>query len=202
MENNFNNNNNNGNSKNMKNKTGFTDKILRNRYYPLVFLIIIVFVAVSLVMVLSNVTKDKILAEREAVIISRLKVIYPDIDDYNFRDEYYEIYTGGAITGFAFIAKGRGYGGEINILVGINTDYAIKKITIIANTETPGLGTKISENFFIDQFAGLSSHEISLAKDGGKIDAITGATISSRAVVDAVRNDLETMAEKIKGGQK
>ena len=202
MENNFTNSSNKNNNKTIKNKTGFTDKLLKNRYYPLVFLIIIVFVSVSLVMLLGNVTKAKIIAQREEAIISQLKSIFPDIEDYNFRSDYYEIYSGGVINGFAFIAKGRGYGGDISILVGINTDFTIKKISIIANTETPGLGTKISENFFIDQFAGLSSHEISLAKDGGKIDAITGATISSRAVVDAVKSELETMVEIIKGDQK
>ena len=199
---NSNNNNENDNSKTIKNKTSFTDKILQNRYYPLVFLIIIVFVSVSLVMLLSNVTKAKIIAEHEEAIISQFKVIFPDVEDYKLRDEYYEIYSGGAITGYTFIAKGQGYGGEISILVGINTDFAIKKITIISNTETPGLGKKISENLFIDQFAGLSSNEISLVKDGGNIDAITGATISSRAVVNAVKSELEIMVEKIKGEQK
>ncbi len=207
MENNFsgggsNSNNKNNNSKTIKNKTGFTEKMLKNRYYPIVFLIIIVFVSVSLVMLLSNVTKARIIAQRDEAIISQFKVIFPDIQDYNSRDVYYEIYSGGAIIGYAFIAKGQGYGGEISILIGINSDFAVKKITIIANTETPGLGTKISENFFIDQFAGLSSSEISLAKDGGKIDAITGATISSQAVVNAVKNQLETIVEIIKGQQK
>ena len=207
MENNFSGGSSNSNNKNnirktIKNKTGFTEKMLKNRYYPIVFLIIIVFVSVSLVMLLSNVTKARITAQRDEAIISQFKVIFPDIQDYNLRDVFYEIYSGGAITGYAFIAKGQGYGGEISILVGINSNFTVKKITIIANTETPGLGTKISENFFIDQFAGLTSSEISLAKDGGKIDAVTGATISSQAVVNAVKNQLETIVEIIKVQQK
>lgn len=174
-------------------------KILENKFYPLYFLIIIVFVAVSLVMVVNNVTRPRIIAERDAAIIRQFKVIFSEMEDYKFREEYYEIYSGGDVIGYTFIARGKGYGGEISILVGINKDFTVKKITIIANTETPGLGTKIKENFFTDQFAGLSSKDISLTRDGGKIDAITSATISSRAVTDAVKSELEAKIEKIKG---
>lgn len=192
----------NTNNKNIKNKADFAEKLLKNKYYPLVFLIIIVFAAVSLVMLVSNVTRDVILEERDAAITSQLKVIFPDIDDYEARNDYYEIYGTEGTIGYAFITKGKGYGGEISILVGINTEYVIKRITIISDTETPGLGTKIKENFFTDQFAGLSASDISLSKDGGKIDAITGATISSSAVVDAVRDELEAKIELIKGENK
>jgi len=190
------------NNKNIKNKIGIAEKILNNKYYPTVFLIIVVFVAVSLVMFVNSVTKTKILAEREAAIINQLTVIFPDIKDYKYKDEYYEIYSGDEIIGYAFVAKGQGYGGEISILVGINPEFTIKKVTIITNTETPGLGTKISENYFTDQFEGLLPDDISLSKEGGKIDAITGATISSRAVVDAIKDELEAKIEIIKGDKK
>jgi len=202
MDNNIKNNKNNKdikNSKSANNKARLAEKILQNRFYPLVFLTIIVFVSVSLVMAVNNITETVIIAQRDAEIISQVKVIFPDMDDYVPRDEYYEIYSGGEVIGYAFIATGQGYGGEITILVGLNTDFTIKGITIIENTETPGLGTKIIENSFTGQFAGLSSGDVSLTKEGGEIDAITGATISSKAVTDAVQKEMEETIPIIKG---
>ncbi|MBM3709310.1 MAG: FMN-binding protein [Actinobacteria bacterium] len=80
----------------------------------------------------------------------------------------------------------------------MDSNYQIKGISILSNTETPGLGTRITEISFTDQFKGLGLEDISLSKDGGKIDAITGATISSRAVTNAVRDEIEKKIETIK----
>jgi electron transport complex protein RnfG len=80
------------------------------------------------------------------------------------------------------------------MLVGINSDYTIKDVAILSQTETPGLGSKITEKEFTGQFIGLSSADLALSRDGGSIDAITGATISSRAVTDTIR---EKMADTI-----
>ena len=71
----------------------------------------------------------------------------------------------------------------------------LKGITIVAQSETPGLGSKIIESSFVSEFVGVNIDDIFLKKDGGQIDAITGASISSEAVVDVVRN---TAMEKVK----
>jgi electron transport complex protein RnfG len=114
---------------------------------------------------------------------------------YDFQNEIYIIYSDGEQIGYAFLAVGKGYGGDINILVGLNDDTTLKGITIVSQEETPGLGTRITEPSFTDQFAGLDVNQVALSRDGGRIDAITGSTISSSAVVEAVR---ETALEKIK----
>jgi len=85
--------------------------------------------------------------------------------------------------------------GDINILVGLEDETTVKGIKIVSQEETPGLGTRITEPFFTDQFAGIAIKDIALSRDGGKIDAITSSTISSSAVVDAVR---ATVMEKVK----
>ena len=181
--------------KNSKTKNSLSEKILKNRAYPVILLVIIVFIAVSVVMVVSNFTMARILAERDAEIIAQFEDIFPDLDEYRYKDEFYEIYdNSGQLIGYVFLAKGNGYGGEIDILIGIDPDYNIKKISILANTETPGLGTQIGEGFFTDQFTGLGAADIGLTSEGGSVDAITGATVSSKAVTDAVR---ETINEKI-----
>lgn len=100
----------------------------------------------------------------------------------------------GAFAGAAFeAASDQGYSGTIRILAGILPDNNIKGLEIIEHAETPGLGAKISENAFKDQFQGKAvlSTRWTVKKDGGDIDAITGATISPRAVVAALKTGLE-----------
>ncbi len=179
-------------------KTGLGVKILNNKIYPIVFLSIIVFIAVLLLMLVNNMTKDKILAEREAKITTVLQKIYPEMQDFELKDNIYIILENADVIGYAFIAIGKGYGGEINTIVGIDKDYKIKEISVVSNTETPGLGTRILETFFTDQFKDLELQDVKLSKDGGKVDAISGATISSRAVTDSVRAAIEKKLEIIK----
>lgn len=183
----------------IKNKLKF-NRILEGKIYPLIFLSIIVLISVILLMLVNNVTKEKIAAEREAQIVEQLSVLFPEMDDYNFNDnkDYYEILSSGDIKGYAFTTIGKGYGGDISIIVGVDLDYSIKAINVISNSETPGLGTRVAESFFTDQFKGLKVSDVNLNKDGGKIDAITGATISSKAVVNAVRDELQAKIEIIK----
>lgn len=179
-------------------KTGFGNKILSNKIYPIIILSIIVFVAVLLLMLVNSFTQEKIIAEREAKVTNILQKIYPDMQDFELKDDIYIILKGGDVIGYSFIAIGKGYGGEINTIVGLDKDYIVKEISVLSNTETPGLGTKILEAFFTDQFKGLETQDVKLSKDGGKIDAISGATISSRAVTDSVRAAIEQKVEIIK----
>ncbi|MEG2495447.1 MAG: RnfABCDGE type electron transport complex subunit G, partial [Mucinivorans sp.] len=83
-----------------------------------------------------------------------------------------------------------GFGGTISLLVGFNIDGTIKKISVLEQKETPGLGDKIepSKSNFSVQFAGKdpASWKLMVRKDGGDVDAITASTISSRAFTAAV----------------
>jgi len=180
-----------------KNKN-LASKILQNKFYPVIFLVVIVLVAVVLLMYVNNITRAKILEQREAKIINQLKNFFSDMDKYEFKDDIYIVLKDSQSIGYAFIAKGKGYGGEIQTLVGIGKDFAVMGITVMSNSETPGLGSKITLSSFTDQFKGLKSNEVILSKDGGQVDAITGATISSRAVTDSVKKELDKKIEIIK----
>jgi electron transport complex protein RnfG len=81
----------------------------------------------------------------------------------------------------------KGFSGEIWLMVGLLADGTINKISVIEQKETPGLGTKIVGPFK-DQFYGKNpdSSKLQVKNDGGEIDSITAATISSRAFCDAV----------------
>ena len=83
-----------------------------------------------------------------------------------------------------------GYGGDIRVMVGLAADDTVNHVVILGHKETPGLGARIAEDAFRNRFSGKSivDTQWSVAKDGGDIDGITAATISSRAVIGAVRD--------------
>jgi len=167
--------------------------------FPIIFITVVVFASVGLVTWTDSITKDKIEEQKEQQIQSMLKEMFPSMSEYTFEDDIYTIYSDGAGVGYAFLAVGKGYGGDIKILVGLEDETTIKGITIISQSETPGLGSRIAEGFFAGKFAGLNIGEVALKRDGGQIDAITGATISSGAVVDAVRTTAMEKVKSLKG---
>ncbi len=80
------------------------------------------------------------------------------------------------------VTVGSGYGGEINMTVGVTPDGKVKGVEIVSHSETAGLGARIDEASFRDRFAGISGY----AEIGENVDAISGATISSKAVAAGV----------------
>lgn len=100
----------------------------------------------------------------------------------------------GDLTGIAFkVTAPDGYSGNIDIMVGMEPEGHLTGIEILSHAETPGLGAKIVEPEFKNQFKGkgLDNADWRVKKDGGDFDQITGATISPRAVVKAIRSGLE-----------
>ncbi|GAB1410449.1 FMN-binding protein [Desulfovibrionales bacterium] len=86
----------------------------------------------------------------------------------------------GKLIAVAMEASGKGYGGDVNILVGFDvTRDAILGVSVTTHKETPGLGSRIEEPAFTKQFRGLALDQTALKKDGGNIDAVSGATFSS-----------------------
>lgn len=98
-------------------------------------------------------------------------------------------WVGAAIESFS----NNGFGGRINIMVGFEKDGTIRDYTVLKHAETPGLGSKMETWFRQDKNKqsvigkNPSSTRISVGKDGGEIDAITAATISSRAFLEAIQ---------------
>ena len=104
-------------------------------------------------------------------------------------------------TGFAVQVAPSGFDGEIDMMVGIDKDGKVLNISIISHTETAGLGavaaakTSAGENFR-GQFVG-QSEALAVSKDGGTVDAITGATITSRAVTEGVNAAIACVASLV-----
>ena len=141
-------------------------------------------------------------AENRAELAAIEAVIGTDYDNNPYQDkmliptkhgkeklELYPARKNGKITSFAMKTfSNQGFGGKIELIVGFNIDGRILNYQILSSKETPGLGSKVSENKFKSQFKGLVARTSSfkVTKDGGDIDGVTAATISSRAVIDAI----------------
>ncbi len=113
---------------------------------------------------------------------------------------YYEAYDEeGKQRGYGFIFTGQGMWGEIRYAAGIDQEYKMTGMTVLDQSETPGLGARIEEPWFQEQFQGLKAEEMELEKFGGKIDTITGATTTTKAVADAMKNEITKIESIIEG---
>lgn len=162
----------------------------------------------GLLLALTNMltAEDIVLRSQEDRQNSIGQVIPPDLYDNNpvhdalVVDEK-TIYRGikaGKVTGLAYEISGRGYGGEIKLMLGIDTQGKILGIRLLAHQETPGLGDKINEKKtdWILKFTGKSladppAEKWKVQKDGGVFDQFAGATVTPRAVVGAIRAGLD-----------
>jgi electron transport complex protein RnfG len=104
--------------------------------------------------------------------------------------EIYPAFFKSEFVGVAIVGSSKkGFSGLIKIMVGFDPNGNIKNIVVLDQKETPGLGTKIKDAKFVRQYKNKNptSFNLKVAKDGGEIDALTGATISSRAFSEAVQ---------------
>jgi electron transport complex protein RnfG len=108
--------------------------------------------------------------------------------------EYFIAKKGKQIIGYIIQSFGKGYSSYVNTLVAVDTDFRVLKINILGHAETPGLGDEIESDSFQNQFIGKDREHLKVSKTetGDYIQALSGATISTRAVAeDAVTNGVE-----------
>ncbi|WP_172328989.1 electron transport complex subunit RsxG [Mangrovicoccus sp. HB161399] len=113
----------------------------------------------------------------------------------------YQATRSGTVTGAAFERVGYGYGGAIKVLIGLDPSGELLGVRVLAHAETPGLGDKIetAKSDWIHGFEGKSLDDPSperwkVKRDGGEFDQFSGATITPRAVVAAVKGGLDFFA--------
>jgi electron transport complex protein RnfG len=113
--------------------------------------------------------------------------------------EYYKAQKQGKVIGYIVRSFGKGYSGYIDTLISVDTNFVVQKIDVLHHTETPGLGDEIERDYFKNQFKGKTLEHLKVIKGETKedIEAITGATISTRAVAeDAVKNGVILLKDK------
>jgi len=183
----------------------------------LVALLVIAAVSGGLLGLIYSITKDKIAEvekqKNEAAMSEVLKKEGVAIDKFVTKEKdglvYNMAYTadgqcvGAAVKTFT----NKGFNGRVELMVGILADGTINRISVLSQNETPGLGANMENAKFKDQFNGKNpdnGYKLQVSKDGGDVDAITAATISSRAFTDAVKTACDgfkaNKEELMKGG--
>ena len=170
------------------------------------FILGVICLAATLVLAVTyEATRPKIEAELKSEENNALKEILPGADTFKEKSiddiEYFDAMKSGDLIGYCVRVVANGYNGYIRIVVGIDRSGIIKGVRVLEQYETPGLGSKITEvrpgekdAWFLRQFRGKSASTVTLKKD---VDAITGATISSRAVTNAIRDTVTDFLSKI-----
>jgi len=155
-------------------------------------LLLITSVAGLVLGVTNSLTEGIILERAMAGDIASMQVLLPNADSFEPVEheeissstiirEVYAGFSNGDLVGYNIKVSPNGYGGAVEIMVGIAVTHELTGIEILEQTETPGLGTKITEEAYKSQFIGLST-------DGSAtVDTIAGATVSSEAVNTGVR---------------
>ena len=171
----------------------------------LLSLTVICGVAAALLAFVNDSTKETIAAGNQKTLIEGIKKVSPKSDNNPFAEkvgveisgDIYNLYParkGGVLVGVAVETLSHdGFSGDINILVGMDKESNITGYTVLQQAETPGLGAEMDNWFRAEGTAhnviGLSLVEpLRVTKDGGTVDAITAATISSRAFLGALNN--------------
>jgi len=157
-----------------------------------------------------NLTKEPIALAKKAKQEKAIKEVIPGFDtivakkylpaDGTDSLVFYYGYDGDSLVGTAVgTYSNKGYDAtQIQLMVGFMPDLSIRNISVIQQKETPGLGTKMKDAKFKDQFQDKNpaNFVLKVKKDGGDVDAITAATISSRAFCDAVSRAYTTIKEE------
>lgn len=119
--------------------------------------------------------------------------------------ECYPAYKDGKLVGLAIKSSTMtGFSGLIRMMIGFKPDGTIHDTFVLEHKETPGLGTGMKEEKFKSQFRGKNpkSANLTVKKDGGEVDALTAATISSRAFCDGLKNAHDLFNKAIKKAKK
>jgi electron transport complex protein RnfG len=182
---------------------------MRELFKLALVLTIICSAAATALALVYGLTKGPIAYQQRLKKLNSINAVQPDYDnepDQDFVDlrvdknekkavehtRFYITKRRDAYTGVVFSVSAMGYGGTIELMLGITPEGTITGIRVLNHCETPGLGAKIAEEGFCRQFESKNLHNIkwSLKKDGGGFDQITGATISPRSVVKAIHQGL------------
>ena len=176
-------------------------------------LVLITLVAALCLSFVYEMTRDSIAAAAEAERMNSYYLVYPDAASFREADDLTDSYTAsdpdvtvtsvlyaldaaGNETGCALsVVTASGYGGEIELSLGLANDGTITGMKVTSMSETSGLGAHCQDESWQAQFVGIRAREILFTKLGksapNEIDAITSATVTTNAVVEAVNGGLD-----------
>lgn len=153
-------------------------------------LLVIALIAGLALGVVHAITEEPIAEQAKLAAEAARRKVLPLADTFTYVEEA-DLYIGSNASNepIGYVASGicKGFGGEIEVTVGVDLDGVIRGVNVGGSnfSETAGLGAKTKDASWREQFIGESA-PVAITKDGGNIDAIASATISSRAVTDEV----------------
>jgi len=141
----------------------------------------------------------------EAAKTESMQLLVPDADEFvpvEGQEEWFAATKGGETSAYIVASEVKGYGGKIKMMVAVSLDGGVIDYTILSANETPGLGDKAGKEPFKSQIIGKTAENLIVTKDPSKtenVQAMTGATISSKAVTLGVQNAVKEMNEFVGG---
>lgn len=181
----------------------------------LVTLTVVGVVSGGLLSQISNWAEPKIELNRKLETERAIFLVQPDAKSYkkieNSKIELYQVFKDEANSeplGYALPFEGNGFQGKIRLMVGVKNDLKeLVGLEVLEQVETPGLGTKVTEEPFTNQFNGISANpnvnwtKAQADKDKAEIQTITGATISSKAIVIIINQGLNELRSTVENGE-
>nr|WP_315022482.1 FMN-binding protein [uncultured Aminipila sp.] len=151
------------------------------------------------------ITNPSAVKNAELLVQKSMQELVKDADNFQPVDgktDWYAAEKGGEIIAYVVPAESKGYGGAIKMLVAVSKEGTVVDYSITSANETPGLGTNAAEEDFRSEFWGKTSDALIVVKDPTNtknIQAMTGATISSRAVTKGVKEAVDEVVEFTEG---
>lgn len=181
-----------------------TENPLWNDIFKPVTVLFVICAVIAAALGLANaMTADRIeaLAEKQRLEAMQKLFVGADFEEEDTGEyTYSRALDGGEVIGYVFTTSAKGYGGDVSVMTAVNPDGTVKAVSILdVSNETPGLGQNAAREDFYGQLSGLSD-SISLNKTSAdpkanEITPVTGATITSTAVKDAVNEALARFAQ-------
>ena len=165
-----------------------------------IVLTVITVIAAACLGAMNNATAEPIAASKKAKQEAAIKAVLPEfasVEEDNVNDQkIFRAYNAnGEIVGIAIETAELGFGGDVTTMVGFDANGVLVEYSLLQHAETPGLGSKLVDWFKVKsdiRGAGADKMPLRVSKDGGEFDAITAATISSRAFLNSINKAYET----------
>lgn len=187
---------------------------------PAIYLCLICLITTGLVALTYNLTLTARELQAQIAANASRRLVAPEAADFipvefdpseapaGLREVYKAVNEDGFAIAFILVSGSRGYSGQVPVMLAINSDREISGIRVLKNDETPGLGKKVANDAFTRQFLGQSADASFAVVSPGSaqiaIDSVSGATVSSQAVTQAVNIAVDyfrnTLAEVIAHG--
>ena len=161
-------------------------------------LLVICLVVAAVVSLVNEVTKTRYAEIQKEEQQKAMASIFgsPSVTVTGLGDGFYAVRQGEELLGYCVQVVTAGFGGDMTLMVGFRADQTLVGVQILSHSETPGLGARVSDASYLGQYAGKSG-TLTL---GENVDAISGATISSRAVLAGVKEAQEILKSHIEPG--